>query len=271
MPPKKSRVLPRRRERRMRMFLALESIVETIAFLENLFAIRLLRASAEWGGASRSPTRVGFMGIPVLIGEPDFLLRLIDVTTTHVGVEKATGFSRHREESLAESERYPCIRIVEADEDVPPWLEKPEKILESSLEIWRVVEDARADEHVDRILCDRHGEDVPLSERDILEAETLFESLSQFQRWQAHVDANHRARLDETEEVCHLTRAAANFEDSDRWGNRPIDPEAEGAFLCLIHENSRTINIVVAGKRVSFVECLHRLPCPFLFCGYRRR
>src|SRR3990167_1872475 len=61
----------------------------------------------------------GFMGIPVLIGEPDFLLRLIDVTTTHVGVEKATGFSRHREESLAESERYPCIRIVEADEDVP--------------------------------------------------------------------------------------------------------------------------------------------------------
>ena len=213
----------------------------------------------------------GFMGIPVLIGEPDFLLRLIDVTTTHVGVEKATGFSRHREESLAESERYPCIRIVEADEDVPPWLEKPEKILESSLGIWRVVEDAGADEHVDRILCDRHGEDVPLSERDILEAETLFESLSQFQRWQAHVDANHRARLDETEEVCHLPRAAANFEDSDRWGNRPIDPEAEGAFLCLIHENSRTINIVVAGKRVSFVECLNRLPCPFLFCGYRRR
>ena len=46
----------------MRMFLALESIVETIAFLENLFAIRLLRASAEWGGARRRPTRFGFVG-----------------------------------------------------------------------------------------------------------------------------------------------------------------------------------------------------------------
>ena len=134
-----------------------------------------------------------------------------------------------------------------------------------------MVEDAGADEDVDRIFCDRHGEDVPLSEVNIVETEALFESLSQFQRWQTHIDANHRARLDEAEEVRHLPRAAADFEHGCHWGYCLVDPEPEGALPRLIHEDAGIVDAVVAGERMSFIECLHRLSHVLFLDGCCRR
>src|SRR3989338_1708599 len=60
----------------------------------------------------------GFMGVSVLVSEPDFLFILVDVAATHMSVDPSAGFFCASKECFAQTQGDSGIRVVEANENV---------------------------------------------------------------------------------------------------------------------------------------------------------